>query len=145
MADREDSPPTRPFRAPQPPPESAPIILVISGPITRADVPGLCGRVRLALETSDAELVVCDVGALADPDAVAVDALARLQLTARRLGRHVRLGHACDELQDLLVLTGLDEAVPLYTGLWREPKGQTEEREPAGRIEEETNSGDPVA
>jgi hypothetical protein len=35
------------------------------------------------------ERVVCDVGALVVPDGVAVDALARLQLAARRRGCRV--------------------------------------------------------
>lgn len=86
-------------------------MLVLSGPIERADVPALCDRVRGRLEESDAHLVVCDVGAVVDPDAVTVEALARLQLTARRLGHRLRVRHACGELQDLLDLMGLRHVV----------------------------------
>lgn len=69
-----------PPHAPRPPPEPSTTFLVVSGRIARADIPALCERVRVLLEGSDAELVVCDVGAVVDPDAVTVDALARVQL-----------------------------------------------------------------
>jgi ABC-type transporter Mla MlaB component len=118
--------------------------LVISGPIRPADLPGLCERVREVLGGSDADLVVCDVGALVDPDAVTVDALARLQLTARRLGRRVRLRRACGELQELLALMGLSDVVPPCAGLPLEPGGQAEEREQARSVQEEADPGDPI-
>ena len=54
--------------------------------------------------------IVCDVRALA-PDAVAVDALARLQLAARRLGLELRLRHASSELQELLAFVGLRDVL----------------------------------
>jgi ABC-type transporter Mla MlaB component len=81
--------------------------MVISGPIVPDHIPGLCRRFRTLVEGSDADLVLCDVSALVEPDAVAVDALARLQLTARSLGREVRLLHTCGELRELLDLMGL--------------------------------------
>jgi hypothetical protein len=80
--------------------------------MARADVPWLCERVRLLLEGASLG-VVCDVGALGDPDAVTIDALVRLQLTARRLGLEVRLRHACDELTGLLSWMGLTDVMPL--------------------------------
>jgi hypothetical protein len=52
---------------------------VVDGPIAREDIPGLCARVSGLLEASDAPLVICDVGALEQPDAATVDALAQLQ------------------------------------------------------------------
>ena len=98
--------------APRPPPEGRTTVLVLSGPIARADVPALCERARLLLEGGGAGPVGCDVGALVAPDVVTVDALARLQLTARRLGGRVRLLHACGELQELLVLMGMSDVLP---------------------------------
>ena len=77
----------------------------------------LCDRLRGLLEQGDtnaprdSDLVVCDVGGLTDQDGAAVDGLARLQLTARRLGREVRLCHASDELHSLLALVGLCDVV----------------------------------
>jgi hypothetical protein len=54
--------------------------------------------------------IVCDVGSF-HPDAAAIDALARLQLTAKRLGLELRLRHASTELQDLLDFAGLREVL----------------------------------
>jgi ABC-type transporter Mla MlaB component len=104
-----EEPPVRPASGRRPPLDSSSIVLVISGPIGPADVPALWEHVRGLLQRCDAGVVVCDVATLADPDA----ALARLQLAARRFGRHVRLRHACGALQDLLALMGLTEVVPL--------------------------------
>ena len=58
-------------------------------------------------------MAVCDVEAVEAPDAVTIDALARLQLTAQRMGCRVELRHAGPALLDLLVLTGLAEVIPL--------------------------------
>jgi ABC-type transporter Mla MlaB component len=138
-----EGPPATPAGEPRPPPHPSTIVLVIDGPIARADIPGLCERARVLLEGCDTEVVVCDVGTLVEPDAVVVDALARLQLTARRLGRRVRLVHACEPLQELLELTGLREVVPLYA-LALEPGGQTEEREEARGVQEEADPADPA-
>lgn len=77
----------------------------ITGPITRADLPGLCGRVCTILATSG-EIVACDVSGV-DPDAVTVDALARLQLAARRRGCCVELREASEDLLELVELMGL--------------------------------------
>lgn len=93
------------FRAPQA------IAFGIHGPIARGDLPGLCERVCALLETSDAEVALCDVAGV-DPDAVTVDALARLQLAARRHGCQVRLRYASSELLELLAFMGLHDVVP---------------------------------
>jgi ABC-type transporter Mla MlaB component len=69
--------------------------------------------IRPAREVSNAEVVVCDVAALDDPDVGTVNALVRLQLTARRAGLSIRLRNASPELQALLALLGLDDVVPL--------------------------------
>jgi ABC-type transporter Mla MlaB component len=130
---------------PRPHSEANPIVLVITRPIARSDIPGLCERVRAVLKSSEARVVVCDLAALVDPDAVTVDALVRLQLTALRCGRRVRLRHACGELQDLIALMGLSDVVPLAPDLPFEPWGQAEEREPARGVEEEADPTDPVA
>jgi hypothetical protein len=55
-------------------------------------------------------LVDCDVAGL-PPDAVTVDALARLQLVARRNGWVVRLCNASAELLELVALMGLDDVL----------------------------------
>ncbi len=143
LAAREGSPAT-PLSAPLPLPEPRATVLVLSGRIARGDIPALCERARALLEGSEAGLAVCDVGTLVDPDAVTVDALARLQLTARRLGRLVRLRDACVELQELIALMGLGEVLPCDARSGLEPRGQAEEREQACGVQEEADSGDPT-
>lgn len=100
----------------------------------------LCACLRTLLNESDAGFVVCDLGALVDPDAVTVDALARLQLTACRYGRQFQLRHACGELRDLLALMGLGDIVRPEAALPLKPRGQAEERKQGRGVEEE---GDP--
>jgi anti-anti-sigma regulatory factor len=118
--------------------------LVIGAPIACADVPGLCDRLRRRAAQSDAEVILCDVRGLVRPDATCVHALARLHLTARRLGRRVRLLDPPPELRDLLRFVGLDEALPATGGLRVEPVGQAEEREEPRRVEERVEPGDPA-
>ena len=110
MVAPEESAPgtTRPLRPIRDSSASA-IVIEIVGRVDRADVPALCARVRLALEGSDSGLVVCDVAALTDPDCVAVDALARLQLTVRRLRCRLRLRGVSPELRALLCFVGLGD------------------------------------
>ena len=136
---------TPPASGPGPPPRPSSIGVVIDGPIAAADVPGLWERVRALRGDSGAELVVCDVAALIDPDVVTVDALARLQLEARRSGCRIRLRHACRELRELLVLMGLADVVPECAGLPFEPEGQAEQREQPLGVEEEADPGDATA
>ena len=56
--------------------------------------------------------IVCDVGALA-PDALAVEALARLHLNAKRAGLELHLAGVSNELQALLALCGLLDVLNL--------------------------------
>jgi ABC-type transporter Mla MlaB component len=135
---------TASVRALRPPLGPGTIVLVIDGPIARADVPELCRRACELLEGSYAAGVVCDVGALVDPDAASVDALARLQLTVQRLGHQIRLLHACGELRELLDLMGLGDVVPLCAGLALEPSGEAEHREEPRGVEEEADPADPT-
>lgn len=77
----------------------------IRGPIARGDLEGLCRRACALLAESDS-VARCDVGGI-EPDAVCVDALARLQLAARRRGCCVRLENASVALLELVELMGL--------------------------------------
>ena len=83
----------------------------ISGPITRADLPALCERICTLLNESRAVVAFCDVRGV-EPDAVTVDALARLQLAARRYACQVRLRHASVELLELVAFMGLADVLP---------------------------------
>ena len=91
-------------------------VLELRGAIARSDVPALCGRVRALVEDGQADVVVCDVAGVSDPDCATVDALARMQLTAKRLGSGLRLRGASDELHELLAMAGLCEVVGLCGG-----------------------------
>jgi ABC-type transporter Mla MlaB component len=86
--------------------------LVVRGHVGRAAGAALCERTRLLLRDGRKAVVVCDVAALTNADLETVEVLARLQLTARRLGGQVLLRHASVELRDLLHLAGLDAVVP---------------------------------
>lgn len=129
--------------APGTPHELGTTVLVLAGPIAPGDIAGLCDRGRVLMERCDADVVVCDVGAVTEPDAVTVDALARLQLTARRLGRRVQLRQACDELEELLALMGLSDDLPCGGASGVEPSREAEEREQPLGVEEERDPGDP--
>jgi hypothetical protein len=63
------------------------------------------------LEGCRAGIAMCDVGGV-ECDAVTIDALARLQLAARRNGCEVRLRHASPELLELLAFMGLTDVLP---------------------------------
>lgn len=65
------------------------------------------------------------------PDVDFVEALARLELAARRLGLAVHVTHRCDDLAALLDLTGLAGVVG-GSGLRLEADGQAEGREQVG-------------
>jgi hypothetical protein len=64
----------------------------------------------MLLERSGASVAVCEVSGVA-ADAVSVDALARLQLAARRHRCRIELRHASTELRDLIAFMGLDEVL----------------------------------
>lgn len=87
------------------------VTFAINGPIRRADLSGLCERVCSVLATRGAGVALCDVRGV-EPDAVTVDALARLQLAARRHGCQVRLRQASDELLELVAFMGLTDVLP---------------------------------
>jgi hypothetical protein len=70
------------------------------------------------------------------PDVRAVEALARLQLAARRRGETARVRGASSELQELLAFCGLSFVLGVEVG------GQPEEREDRRRREEKRHLGD---
>jgi ABC-type transporter Mla MlaB component len=91
-------------------PQPSPVTFAIGGPFARADLPGLCDRVCAVLESASTDVVLCDVRGVAT-DVVTVDALARLQLAARRRGCHVVLQHAPDDLRRLVAFMGLADVL----------------------------------
>jgi ABC-type transporter Mla MlaB component len=87
------------------------LLLEVYGPLTHSDLPGLYARTCALLAEHDIDLVLCSVAGVA-PDAVAIEALARLQLAARRRGAQVRLSGAPPDLLALVDFMGLGEVLP---------------------------------
>jgi len=81
--------------------------------------------------------MVCDLDGVA-ADACTIDALARLQLAARRLGLELRLRRVSGELTELIAFAGLGDVL-------LEPGREAEEREEPLRAEEERELRDPAA
>ena len=101
-------------------------------------MPRRCASARASeLERSGADVLVCDVAEVTRPDAGTIEALARLQLTARRLGCQMRLRDPSRELRELLDLFGLDDVLRV------EPVRQPEQREEPLGVEERVEMGDP--
>ena len=63
-------------------------------------------------------------------DALAIEALARLQLVAHRFGLEIRLCHASRDLLDLIALAGLADVLRV------EVEGEAEQREELGGAKE---------
>ena len=70
-----------------------------------------CDEVRLLLVDGSHAVVRCDVHAIAGRAADVLDALARLQLTARRHGGEIHLHGADAALIAILELVGFDQLV----------------------------------
>ncbi len=120
------------------------IVFALQGPLAPSDVRWMCERVRFLLASSGSDHVICDLGAVTEPDAGTVEALARMQLTAQRLGGRMTLRRACGELGDLLTLSGLTDVLPCDE-LPLEASRQAEQREPPRGVEEERDPADPIA
>jgi ABC-type transporter Mla MlaB component len=93
--------------APAPPGE---ISFVVDGPIRRRDLAGLSARLCRLLARDDVELAVCELRGV-EADAVAVDALARLHLAARRRGSRLSVRGASADLRELVSLLGLRDVL----------------------------------
>jgi ABC-type transporter Mla MlaB component len=109
--------------------------LTLTGTLDREATHRLCEEARATLQATGAGILVCDVADLGPPVLAAVDALARLQLTARRAGGRIRLRNPAPHLTELLDLVGLPFEV--------EMERQTEQREPPGRVQEAVEARDP--
>jgi anti-anti-sigma regulatory factor len=84
-----------------------PVVWPLGPEIARADIPALCDQLSVVVRYGGVRLVLCDVGGVAVHDAVLVETLLRLQLTARRLGGRIRVQKASPQLLELLGATGL--------------------------------------
>ena len=92
-------------------PAARTLAFAVEGPIARDDLAGLCGRVCALLEQHGPAIGLCDVGGV-QADAVTVDALARLQLAARRYRCRIHLRRASTQLRELLAFMALSDVLP---------------------------------
>lgn len=88
------------------------------------------------------QVLCCHAGAFTDPDLRTVQALARLQLVARRHGIALCLCQAPPALEELLALVGLDEVIPRCLGV--QSGGQPEQGEQPSGVEEGVHRRDPA-
>ncbi|MEV0525362.1 STAS domain-containing protein [Streptomyces sp. NPDC050439] len=109
--------------------------LTLTGTLDREVTHRLCEEARSLLHATGADILVCDVADVGPPVLAAIDALARLQLTARRAGGRIRLRNPTPALRELLDLVGL----PMDVEMGR----QAEQREPPGRVQEAVEARDP--
>ncbi|OHV31524.1 hypothetical protein BCD49_31315 [Pseudofrankia sp. EUN1h] len=99
-----------------------------------------------------ARTVVCDVTAVRIPTLATVNVLARLRLTARRLGRGFRLDGVQPRLSLVLELTGLAgvlatdsvPAEPVAAGSALEERREAEQREQPVGVQEVVDLDDPA-
>jgi ABC-type transporter Mla MlaB component len=102
----EESRPTTNSGRPMGPCPTPTVTLAITGPPARADLPQLFEHTCRLLEGDGVQLLLCEVSDIG-ADAVAVDALARLALAARRRGCRLELRGASAELRELVAFMGL--------------------------------------
>ncbi|MCW2647091.1 MAG: hypothetical protein QOD31_894 [Pseudonocardiales bacterium] len=126
---------------PRPAASSRPAVWMLEPRLGRADVPGVCAQFGAWIQNQAGTAVVCDAGAVVDPDAVTIDVLARLHVTAKRLGRRIQVEGACGRLTELLGLAGLD-GLSAPAGLGVQPGRQPEQREQSVGLEERVDPDD---
>lgn len=112
------------------------ISFTVGAAVARADIPVLCADLADLLRGRGPGIVDCDVAAVATPDLVTVEALARLRLTARRHGWQLVVRGAEPGLLRLVGLLGLADALG-------EAGRQPEQREESVGVEEAGDRGDP--
>jgi hypothetical protein len=128
-------------------PAAASMVLVIDPAIERPGIPVLCARLAdlPVARRGEVGVVLCEVGGVAEPAMVVVEALARLRLAARRLGYDIRVRGAHPHLRQLLVLSGLGGIIPIDGGSASEPHRQPEQWEEPLDVEEVGDRSDPAS
>ena len=121
------------------------IRLVVGPGLAPGDMRSLADRLVRQLRRDDVAEVLVDVSGVGCPDIGYVDALARLQLGARRRGSRVRLVRPCPRLLELLALVGLEEVLPADDGRSGDLHRETEHGEEPVDVEVGVDPADPVA
>ncbi len=156
MAVPDDQPP-RP-RVPRRTGAGRCVEVTFAGAIQPGMIASMCIDVGRLVTDTAADRLVCELSGLTQADLATVDALCRLRVTVRRLGCEIALRGAPPDLDALLAFVGLDgvlrdddEGSGPRIAVPGDPAGsglgdgrQTEEREQAGRVEEEGDARDPA-
>lgn len=108
-----------------------PVRVVVPARVEPQDIERLCERVRAAC-CGRRGPVLCDLGLVAVPDLMVIDALARMRLTARRAGGSLVVVRLRSDLARLVALAGLGTVL-------LEPDGQGQGRE-QGRVGEDVEA-----
>jgi hypothetical protein len=120
-------------------------VWVVEPGIDRAGIAAVCERFASFAAADPAQpLIICDVGAVTDPDLVILSMLARMQLTARRLGCTIRLRRAQPRLTGLILFSGLGAVLPICSGLPLEAGWEAEQGEQPVHVEEVVDPPDPA-
>jgi anti-anti-sigma regulatory factor len=108
-----------------------PVRVVVPARVEPEEIERLCERVRAAC-CGRTRPVLCDLGLVAVPDLMVIDALARMRLTARRAGGSLVVVRLRPELARLVALAGLGTVLlePDRQGQGREQRGVGEDVEP---------------
>jgi ABC-type transporter Mla MlaB component len=93
------------------PARMGPPSLSVGGRLGPERVAELCARVRSTAESRPDDPLHCNVERLDAADMACLDALARMALAARRLGRGLELDGARADLRGLIALAGLVEVL----------------------------------
>jgi hypothetical protein len=115
--------------------------VAIGGSIDGDDVENTCDGTGFDADEPALTRVVCHVDPVANPDVGTVDALARMQLAARRRGWELWVEGATERMRELLALTGLEDVVRCE-GSDLETLGKPEGRKEARGVEEEGDAAD---
>ncbi|RBM23599.1 sulfate transporter [Streptomyces sp. PT12] len=121
-------------------------LFVIRGPVARDDVPGICERLSAHVRRGGMGDVTVDVAEVGGANAVALEVVARLRLTAKRLGCGIRFVNMRAGLPGLVGWLGLGEVGLGEVGLGEvglgEVGGEAEEGEQPCRVEEGVDPDD---
>ena len=121
------------------------IRVLVKPDLAPCDVHPLADRLVRQLRRGEVVDVLVDVSGVRNPDVGYVDALARLQLGARRYGSRVRLVGPCPRLLELLALVGLEDLLPADGRESGDLHREAEHREQPVDVEVGVDPGDPVA
>jgi anti-anti-sigma regulatory factor len=107
-----------------------PLRVVVPARVEPEEIERLCERVRAAC-CGRTRPVLCDLGSVAVPDLMVIDALARMRLAARRAGGSLVVVRLRPDLAQLVALAGLGTVLlePDRQGQGREQRGVGEDVE----------------